>query len=357
MIIQSIILHITHTLECEIGIYLPENNELRLQATSNNYAQVTSEIAIANWVFQSGKSAGYQTDYHSDNDNAYFPLKTAQSIVGVMSIQFDDHSTAINPQQLQLIYAFANQSALAIEATRLAEQKHQTEILREKERLPPALLNSISHDLRTPLVSITGALSSLRENSEYFDPETRRELLDGAWEDADRLNRLVGNLLDMTRLEAGTIRLKIELYDLQEIIGVARGQLKLLLQNREVKIDIPSDLPLIPVDFVLIVQVIVNLLDNAVKYSRPNGAIGIKALIENQHMRIEIVDEGIGIPEDELQHIFKRFHRATKNNNVSGTGLGLSICEGIIEAHNGKIWAENRIEGGTRFILLLPLTT
>jgi two-component system, OmpR family, sensor histidine kinase KdpD len=234
-------------------------------------------------------------------------------------------------------------------------REQQTALLREKEKLQSTLLNSISHDLRTPLVSITGALSSLKDDGQHLNEAARQDMLEAAYEDAERLNRLVGNLLEMSRLQAGSLQLKREFYDIQEIISVARAQLRNVLNKREVKVDIAPNLPLLWVDLVLFAQVLVNLLDNASKYSPVNSPIEIRAYPHKDSVIIEIADRGIGIPEEELRHIFEKFYRASTANGRSGSGLGLSICEGLVELHNGKIHAENRKDGGARFLIQFPV--
>jgi len=216
------------------------------------------------------------------------------------------------------------------------------------------LLNSISHDLRTPLVSITGALSSLREDSIALDEATRRSLVDTASGEAARLNHLVGNLLDMTRVEAGAMRVAQEPCDVQDVIGSALERLEGLLKDRPVKVDL-ANLPLVSMDFVLMVQVLVNLLDNAIKYSAPGTPIDVCARVTNSHYEITVADRGVGIPPEDLARVFDKFYRVQRPDGVIGTGLGLAICKGIVEAHSGNIRAENRQGGGSIFTLTLPL--
>ncbi len=245
---------------------------------------------------------------------------------------------------------------MSIERGLFAEEASQTEILRATEKLQTALLNSISHDLRTPLASITGVLSSLRLEDHFLDDETRGELVETAYGEAERLNRLVGNLLDMTRLEAGTLRISLQPCDVQDVIGSALNNLSNRLDSHPVNVSIPPDLPLVHMDYVLIAQVFFNLLDNAIKYSPEEGPIDITARVVTGAMRIEIGDRGPGIPTEDLHHIFEKFYRVKRFENVVGTGLGLSICKGIVEVHGGKIWAENREDGGGLFIFTLPLS-
>jgi two-component system sensor histidine kinase KdpD len=261
----------------------------------------------------------------------------------------------LSPDQRRLLEAFASQAALAIERAHLAEQARETQISRETEKLQTALLNSISHDLRTPLVSITGALSSLREEEIALDEAARRSLLDMAGEEADRLNRLVGNLLNMTRLEAGAMRLTIQPADVQDVIGSALEQVSDRLGDRVMAIDTSSDLPLVPMDFVLMVQVLVNLLDNALKYSPPDSPIEVRAQCSGAYLQIEVADRGVGIPREDLKRVFDKFYRVHRPEQISGTGLGLSICKGIVDAHGGFIGAENRPVGGTVITVALPL--
>ena len=261
----------------------------------------------------------------------------------------------LTPEQRQTLAAFANQAALAIERASLAEQARQAELLQATEKLQTALLNSISHDLRTPLVSITGALTSLDEQAEMLDDENRRSLIVTAREEADRLNRLVGNLLSMTRIESGAIKLHSEPGDIEDVIGTALEQLGKRLGRHDVKVNIPVDFPLVPMDFTLMVQVVVNVLENAVKYSPENSLIEVSANLADEKARIQIADRGVGIPSEDLTRVFDKFYRVQRPESVSGTGLGLSISKGIVEAHHGNIYASAREGGGTIITIELPL--
>jgi two-component system sensor histidine kinase KdpD len=251
--------------------------------------------------------------------------------------------------------AFANQAAQSIERAKLAEDARQIKLLQAAEKLQNALLNSISHDLRTPLVSITGALTSLDEQSDVLDEEHRKSLIMTAHEEADRLNRLVGNLLSMTRIESGAIKFHREPGDIQDVIGTALEQLGSRVADHKVKVDIPEDIPLISMDFTLVVQVVVNLLENAVKYSPRGSTIEVRASLVRDHLRLDIADRGVGIPPEDLTRIFDKFYRVQRPESVSGTGLGLSISKGIVEAHHGNIFARNRESGGTIISMELPL--
>jgi two-component system sensor histidine kinase KdpD len=242
-----------------------------------------------------------------------------------------------------------------MERVHLAHQAEQAQILAARETLERALLNSISHDLRTPLVTIMGALSSLREESLHFSDREKQELLRSAWDEAERLNCFVGDLLDMTRLEAGELRIRREPCDVQDLIGSALTILDRQLDGRDVSVQLAKGLPLVDMDMVLMTQVLVNLLDNGLKYSPADSPMEIVARIEPDHLVLEILDRGPGVPEQELERMFEKFYRLPVPEGVSGTGLGLSICKGIVEAHGGSIKAENRAGGGLCVACHVPL--
>lgn len=244
----------------------------------------------------------------------------------------------------------------SLEQIRLSRQAEKARVLQAQENLERALLNSISHDLRTPLVSITGALSALQEKSNRLSSQAKQELLETASDEAERLNRFVGNLLDMSRLEAGAMRPKIELCDVQELIGCALSAMENRLGNRTVSVVLPPGLMLIPLDMVLMTQVLVNLLDNANKYAPVAGAIEINASATSDWLILTVADRGPGAPEAELPHLFDKFYHVQIPEKAGGTGLGLSICKGIVDAHGGKIVAKNREGGGLVVEIMLPVT-
>ncbi|MGE5141385.1 MAG: sensor histidine kinase, partial [Rudaea sp.] len=227
-------------------------------------------------------------------------------------------------------------------------------LLEATEKLQGALLNSISHDLRTPLVSVTGVLSSLQDDGTQLDAGTRKNLIETAREEADRLNRLVGNLLDMTRIQAGAMRVAKEPNEVEDLIGAALEQLSGRINDRVIRVDVPQDL-VIPMDQGLMVQVLVNLVDNALKYSPPESPIDIFARPRDDRVEIEVADRGIGIPPQDRTRVFDKFYRVERPAQVSGTGMGLAICKGIVEAHGGRIEAVPRDGGGTVIRVSLPL--
>ena len=286
----------------------------------------------------------------------YQPLKTARVVVGVLGVKPSTPGHFLTRDQRRTLDAFTNQVALAIERARLVEQTRQAELLEITDKLQTALLNSISHDLRTPLVSITGALSSLADDQIALDESARRSLIETARGEADRLNRLVGNLLDMTRLEAGAMRINREACDIQDVIGSALDEFGSRLEGRSVTVAIPDELPLVQMDFVLIERVLVNVIDNALKYSPPESPIEIRVHVAGAFVELAVADRGIGIPPEDLTRVFDKFYRVRvqRPDSVNGTGLGLSISKGIIDTHGGFMVAENRSGGGTIITMALP---
>jgi two-component system sensor histidine kinase KdpD len=365
-VLQAIQTHIEQAFGREVIMYLADGGELlqiSVPSTDSSPGDANTvpvlergetEIAVALWAFKNGESAGRGTNTLPSARFRYMPLKTAQRTVGVLGVSPQDSQATLTPDQRRLFEALASQAAQAIERVQLAEQARQVKLLQAAEKLQNALLNSISHDLRTPLVSITGALSTL-EQDDQLDQAARQSLVETAREEADRLNRLVGNLLDMTRLESGALRVKRDACDIQDLVGAALGQMETRLAERQIKVAVATGIPLVPLDFVLIVHVLINLLDNALKYSPEKSPLEIQASLQDHEVQIAVLDNGIGVPADDLDRIFDKFYRVQRPEYVTGTGLGLAICKGIIEAHGGRIWASNRDGGGTIFTLALPL--
>lgn len=356
-IIEAIVVHVGQTFERSVAILLPTGEPARgLRAHSHDREWIMDdhEMVAAAQVFRSGAPGGRGTSVLPEAQACYLPLKTACSLVGVLGVRPGQKDTYLTTGERRLLEAFANQSALAIERAQLARAAHQVELLQATERLQTALLNSISHDLRTPLVTITGTLSALEDDELLLDVSTRRFMVQAAREEAERLNRLVENLLDMSRIEAGALRVTCQPCDVEDAIGSALEQFGRRLENRPVSIGVPDGLPLIPLDFVLIVVVLTNVIDNALKYSPAVAPIEINIDLVDTEVRIRVADRGVGIPPEDLAHVFDKFYRVQRPDNVMGTGLGLSIARGIVEAHGGRIWAENRPGGGTTMSVALP---
>jgi two-component system sensor histidine kinase KdpD len=354
-VLRMAVTQIGQVFDAEVAILLPVSGSLAYQPhPSSTLLMSEKDFRVALWAFENGKPAGRFTDTLPLAGAQYLPLHTPSRIVGVIGIR-----TRLNERmsfdQGVLLETFINQVALVIERELLDEAAEQSAMLRESERLYTTLLNSISHELRTPIAAIMGAASSLLNPHAGVSEVGRTELVSTIQTAADRLNRLVENLLDMSRLESGRLRLKRDWCDISEIIGVAVKRFDYCFSGRPLTMRIAPQLPLIQVDFVLIEQVLVNLLDNACNYTPEGTRITIEARQQDAWLEVDIADEGHGIPEADLERIFDKFYRVPRTA-TGGTGLGLSISRGLIEAHDGTLTAENQPEGGARFIIRLPLS-
>jgi two-component system sensor histidine kinase KdpD len=354
-VLQAIRKNVEEITDCRAAIYLPAGGVLELRSGDPGFPADEREKRIARVAFENARPAAGGSDEQTRRRTRYFPLKTAHGVMGVLGIWLHRGMDSLAADEEGLVNALVTQAAAAIQRASLAEESRHVEIMRQTEKLQTALLSSISHDLRTPLVSITGTLTSLQENSPGLDDATRKELLENAMSEADRLNRIVGNLLDLTRLEAGTLRIAKRPCDLRDVLGASLEQLRERIGDRPVRIAIPRDFPEVPMDFSFMMKAFFNLLDNAVKYSPEDSPIDIGARVHRNLAEMEIRNRGAGIPEGDLEHIFEKFYRAEKPQRVTGTGLGLSICKGIIEAHGGRIVARNNTDSGATFIVTLPL--
>jgi len=354
-VLKAVQRNVEEALNAQVAILLPEGEHLDIMASSDGLALDIKEQAVADWAFRNNHPAGRATDTLVSANLIYLPLQTPSNVLGVMGVKLMHQHDYHSQDNRRLLDAFTTQAAMAMERIRFSRQAEQAQILQARENLERALLNSISHDLRTPLVSVTGVLSSLKEEGTHLSDHARRELLESACSEAERLNRFVGNLLDMTRIEAGAIRLNVELCDVQDLVGCALAATEQRLGNRSVEIRLADDVPLVSIDLVLMTQVLVNLLDNAHKYASAESSIEISASTDNGWLLLEVSDRGPGVPEQDLKRVFDKFYRIPIPEGAGGTGLGLSICKGIVEAHGGKIIAENRTGGGLRIVIRLPL--
>ena len=318
-----------------------------------------ADMGAAKWSFDTGRPAGRGADTLPGARRLFLPLRTSRGVIGVVGLGSGRRPDIIlSPDERRLLDALMDQSAVAIERVRLATEMDEARVAAEAERLRGALLTSLSHDLKTPLASILGSANSLREYGNLFDKKARDELVGTIEEEAGRLSRFVANLLDMTRLEAGAIELKREASDMSEIIGAAVHRMKALLEGFKLHYDIEPELPLVDLDVLLMEQVLINLFDNAAKYAPAASTITIVAKRDNGSVRIQVIDEGPGIPEDRLTRIFEKFHRVNGGDRQrAGTGLGLAICRGFVEAMGGTIVAANRPDRcGAIFTVELPIS-
>lgn len=282
-----------------------------------------------------------------------YPLQGPQGLLGEINLWMANPRLT-GPQE-RLLAALAGQVSLALDRARLAQAESRARVLEQSDALKSALLSSVSHELRTPLATIKASVTSLSGGDVAWDTEARRDLLEAIEEEADHLNHLVGNLLDSSRLEAGSLTPQRSWNELPEITRAVLARMRTGLRNHRVELDIPDDMPLVPVDFYQVEQVLANLLSNSAKYSPPGTCIWIRARAAGTaEVLVEVENQGPHINEDDLGRIFDKFYRVMAAERVSGTGLGLSICKGIVEAHGGRIWAENTA-GGLTFRFTLPL--
>lgn len=354
-IVAVVIAQVERVFERGAVVFLPREDGLQPFASAGGVETSEHDLAVASWAFDHAEPAGRGTDTLPAAGLRCLPMLTPRGAIGVLGIRPANVERMLTTDQRRTLNSFTNQAALAIERAQLVERARAAELLQVTEKLQRSLLDSVSHELRTPLVTITGALSALEEDGGQLDSATQSSLVSSAREEAERLNRLVANLLSMTRLEAGTVHLVLEAADVEDLVGSALDMLGPRARGRQIDTRIPPNLPMVRVDFVLMVQVLTNLLDNAIKYAPPDQPICVSAGQADDMLRVEVTDKGPGIPDADLERVFDKFYRIQRQGAPSGTGLGLSICRGIVEAHGGRIWAASGPEGGTMITLTLPL--
>jgi two-component system sensor histidine kinase KdpD len=360
-LIRIAIHHIEDVFNSQVVILLPNtNDELQVHRagqTSSNF--IMEELGAARWAYDHGQSAGWGTQTLPGSNGLYLPMLTSEGKIGVLGVYPADvlyphpRRRAFTPDQLHLLETFTNQSALAIEQARLAEEMGKAQLQIEAERIRNSLLSSVSHDIRTPLASIIGATTGLLRHVDKSDIHTY-ELAQIAHEESERLSRWVGNLLQMTRLESGNVQVEKEWQPLEEVVGTVLLRLEKMLASHHLKTDLPDELPLVLIDSTLIEHVLVNLLENAIKYTPPGSPIDLSAWAEGQEVIVEVADRGPGLPPGEEERIFDKFYRVHPLD-AGSIGLGLTICKAIVEVHGGRIWAANLAEGGAVFRFTLPL--
>jgi two-component system sensor histidine kinase KdpD len=339
----------------KVAVFTPdaEGRVRSVQASPGLDETTERQESISQWVWQHRQEAGRGTSTLPSSRALYVPLLASGGIVGVLGLTPSPSDRFDSIEQRRQVDAFAAQLALAMERAVLAEQTERSRREVEAEQLKNSLLSSVSHDLRTPLAVITGAASTLLQSNPRVDEATAQDLTKTILEESERLNRLIRNLLDMTRLESGAVQVNKEWLALEEVVGAALGRMEQRLIGREVKVAVPAELPLVPFDMVLIEQVLINLLENAAKYSQ--GPLEISASQGPGAVRVQVDDRGPGIPEGQEARVFEKFHRGAREGSPGGVGLGLAICHAILAAHGGRIWAQNREGSGASFRFVLPI--
>jgi two-component system sensor histidine kinase KdpD len=283
------------------------------------------------------------------------PVSVEGRQVGALVLVRSADAPQLTAADDRLLSAVANQLRLALERVRLRDEATEAEVLRRTDELKSALLGAVSHDLRTPLSAIIASAGSLRQKDVAWSDEERREFAAAIEEEAQRLNRLVGNLLDLSRIEAGSLRPEKGWYDLGALVDDVLGRLRRLTAGHRLAVDVAADLPPVHLDYVEIDAVLSNLIENAVKYTPAGSELLVCARKDNGAVRVEVADNGPGIPRSAIPHLFEPFYRVKGAEFLAqGTGLGLAVASGLVHAHGGRIWAENRAEGGARFVFTLP---
>jgi two-component system sensor histidine kinase KdpD len=349
---------IASMLKVRVVLLLPDNGSITVRGGYPPEDRLDeADLAAAKWAWEQKRPAGRDSEALPGARWLFFPMRTGRGAIGILGICRDEPGALLRADQRRLLDALADQGALAIERVHLVEDIERVRRVAETDRLRSALLTSISHDLRTPLAAVLGAAGALRDLPKSLDDDAKADLLATIIDESERLNRFIANLLDMTKLESGAIVPNAAPHDVGEIVGSALERARKILTKHRVEVAIPSDLPMVAVDPVLFEQVLFNLLDNAAKYAPAGTAIRIQGWAERDAIRLQVLDEGEGIPEADLERIFDKFHRVQKGDQVrAGTGLGLSISRGFVEAMHGSITAANRTDRrGAVFTITLPV--
>ena len=356
LLVTKVVAHIADDMKSEVGVFMSsEERQLEIAAISpcyQDYLNNSQEMEMAKWVYLKARSSDFGKRKYPLARGYYIPLQTDNHIIGVLGVM--NPRRKFHTEQKILLQTMANLAALAIGRLRLAITAQEVKNYEQSERLLTALFNSISHDMKTPLSSIIGATTGLIENYDIYSPEQKETLLNTIQTGSLRMNRTIGNLLDMARLESGHMSLNIDWCDIQDMIGFTLRENQDLLREHNVKVNLPNNLPLVEADCILIEQVLINILDNSVKYCPTGSEIAISAAANDKELLVSITDQGDGIQPGQEKRIFDKFYRLQASLNVSGSGLGLSICKGIIEAHGGNIRAEGNEPNGTTITFSLP---
>ena len=352
-VIAAALKSLRDTFALEAAVLLPGEADTVAAVGAPPYAFDDRERAVAQWSFDHGQMAGRGTSTLPGAGALYLPLESSGKVVGVFGLPLTVATEFRDPARRRLLESLAGQTAAALERLVLAEQSRESQVEVEAERLRTALLSSLSHDMRTPLASIEGAASTLLQDAEPA-PGARRDLAATIVQESHRMGRLVANLLDMIRVETGALQVQKEWQLLSDVVGVALLRTEEQLRGHPVTTSFPPDLPLVPMDEILLEQVFVNLLENAAKHTPAGTPIEVGATSRPGEVIAYVADRGPGLPAGEEEAIFGKFYRG--GGAAGGIGLGLTICRGIVTAHGGRIWAENQAGGGAIFKIALPIT-
>ena len=351
---------IASMLKTNVVILLPEKTTRQLQirgAFPPDDELSVDDLAAATWCWERSMAAGRNAETLPGAKRLFLPMRTGTGTIGVIGLQRELEKGLFTPEERRLLDSLNDQTALAVERAQLAEQIDEARVIAQADKLRVAMLTSLSHDLRTPLASILGAATTLLSNLGLYDLSKTKDMLQVVREEAERLDRFVGNLLDMSRLEAGALGTKTEAVDISDVLSAAVVRLSRRITDHQVIEDISDEIPFASADPLLLEQALINILDNAIKYSPAGSAILARARVQGGMIILTIEDEGPGIPESELPHIFDKFYRSRKADaGIAGTGLGLSVAKGFVEAFGGTLTARNRGDHqGAAFDLTIPI--
>lgn len=357
-ILEYAVESIANSTGADVMLFMPDSNGKLKLITSKFQTEEDflddNEFGVASWVYEHKEMAGAGTDTLNGAAALYLPLDTEEGTQGVLGIRLEAIADFMTPEEERQLKIFANLTAVAIARVRLTEKLQQSKLVEESDKLHKALLSSLSHDLHTPLASIMGSVTALLDNEQAYDDNSRHMMLENINDGAFRMNRLVSNLLEMTKIESGSITLRREWCDIEDLFNAAYARVEKYLEDRRIELKLQENLSFVYADFVMIEQVLINLLDNAVKYSENDSLIEVSFVKEDNYADVRVINRGEGIPEADIKRIFDKFYRVRSPKKVSGSGLGLAICKGIVEAHGGRIEARNIADYGVEFEFTLP---
>ncbi len=356
-IVRTAVRHLYSEFSSRNVILFPDSNGRVMYPRQKTIAESLhgADLSVAQWVFDHNEMAGQGTNTLPGAEAIYFPICGEDKVLGVLALLPVNLRRVFLPEQQKLLETFLRQIGQAVTRIRLAEQAKTTQMQVEAERLRNSLLSAISHDLRTPLATIIGSASTLLEGEGHLQTQDKLDLSRVIVDEAERMSNLINNILDMARLDSGVVELNKQWHPLEEIVGTVLTRLHKQLADRPVKVKLPEGIPMVFVDAVMIEQVLINLLENAVRYTPQGSELDITAEMSTNAVEIAVADRGAGIPKGREEHLFEKFYQARHEAAQSGVGLGLAICRAIVEAHGGRINAQNRIDGGAVFTFVLPI--
>jgi two-component system sensor histidine kinase KdpD len=354
-VVEAATKFITNTFRAKVAILVPDGQE-RLQLATGSGAGLAIDVGAAQWAYDKSHPAGAGTDTLAGNEYLYLPLRAPMRTRGVLVIKPDDPRLLLVPEQRRHLDTFAALSAIALERVHYVEVAQQALIHMESERLRNSLLSTLSHDLRTPLAALVGLAESLALTRPALSPE-QLETAHAIAEEARRMGALVSNLLEMARIESGEVKLRRQWHPFEEVVGSALKAAQPALVHHRVEVNLARDLPLVEFDATLIERVLYNLIENACKYTPPGTVVTMAAEASEGNLVVSVTDTGPGVPKGQEESIFEKFTRGTRESSTPGVGLGLAISRAIVEAHHGRITAQNNPNGGARFTFALPLGT